>query len=123
MLAALECQLVIWRGLCNRRAGSYCRPLANLDRRDELDTGTDKRAVADAGTVLVNSVVITGDRACADVDVCADIGVADVRQVIDLTAGGNLALLDLDKISDLDVGGQLSAGAQAQLSPAVAPSI
>ncbi len=60
--------------------------------------------------MLVGAIVIACDRAGADVDVLADSRVADVAQVIDLTAVADFALLDLDEVANLDLVRELDAG-------------
>ena len=70
-------------------------------RRDQLRVAADERAVLDDRLVLVHAVVVAGDRAGADVDVCADRRVAEVGQVIDLRPGAERGLLQLDEVADL----------------------
>ena len=62
--------------------------------------------------MLVDAVVITRDRAGANVDARPNFGIADVGQVIDLAAISNRALFYLNKVSDLDVIGECRARAQ-----------
>jgi len=52
--------------------------------------------------VFVRTVVITRDRAGADVDARPNLGIADVGQVVYLAAISDRALLDLDEIAELD---------------------
>src|SRR5215218_2775052 len=52
--------------------------LADRDRRDEGGIRADERALADLGAVLVEAVIVTGDRAGADVRAFADPRIADI---------------------------------------------
>src|SRR5690606_40887989 len=49
--------------------------------------GADEGAVADAGGRLVHAVVVAGDGAGTDVDAGADLGIAQVAEVVGLAAG------------------------------------
>ena len=63
--------------------------------------------------MLVETVVITGDRTCADIGARADLRVTDIGEMVDLGAGADLGLLDLDEIADLGLLRQPGPGAQA----------
>src|SRR5690606_3418220 len=99
-------QLAGRRILVDRRAGGDRRAGADLDRRDERRVRADEYAVADHGTVLVRAVVVARDRAGSDVHIRADGRVADVAQVVDLAAGGDVGLLRLDEVADLHALGE-----------------
>ena len=70
--------------------------VAELDRRDQRRVDARVHAVADLGPVLVDAVVVRGDRARAEVRVGADLGVADVGEVRHLRALADLGVLHLD---------------------------
>src|SRR5207237_6159358 len=53
----------------------------------------------------------------ADVDGVADLGVANVREMVRLGAGAEAARLDLDEVADMDVLGQIGAGPQPRKRP------
>ncbi|MNQ79185.1 hypothetical protein D3C85_941190 [compost metagenome] len=63
--------------------------------------------------MLVHAVVVAGDRARAHVHAGADVGVADIGQVVRLAVFAQHALLDLDKIAHVAAVAKLRAGAQA----------
>ena len=91
-------------------SGTDVRPVTDVDRRDEFDPGTDEHIVADCRAVLVCTIVVTDDRACADIDVRTDIGIADIGEVIHLAAVRDRAFLDLDEIPHFYFIRQLGAG-------------
>ena len=63
--------------------------------------------------MLVGAVVVTGDRAGADIGGSADRGVADVAQVVGLDPGRQRGGLDFDEVADVNVVFQFGAGTQA----------
>ena len=83
------------------------------ERRDQVRVAADANALADRGAVLLLPVVVHRDRAAAEARVGADVGVADVRQVVRLHAGPEVAVLHLDEVPDAD------AAAQARARPQV----
>src|SRR5690606_27094230 len=91
-----------------------------LDRRDERRVRADENAVADHGTVLVRAVVVARDRAGSDVHIRADGRVADVAQVVDLAAGGDVGLLRLDEVADLHALGEPRARPNPRERPELA---
>src|SRR5262245_3428728 len=62
--------------------------------------------------MLGHAVVVAGDRPGADIGAGADDCVADIAQVISLSAALDHCLLDLDEITDVNVVLQVCAGAQ-----------
>ena len=60
--------------------------VAERHRRDERRVDARVHAIADRRAVLVDAVVVGGDRRGAEVRVLADVGVADVGEVRDLPA-------------------------------------
>ena len=62
--------------------------------------------------MLVEAVIVAGDRAGADIGARADARIADISEMIDLGALGDLGLLDLDEIADVRALGEVCAGPQ-----------
>ena len=56
--------------------------------------------MTDLSAMLLETVVITNDCSSADICVFAHARIANVRQVADLDAGSQAALLNLDEIAD-----------------------
>src|SRR5690606_31468250 len=71
----------------------------------------------DDGARLVHAVVVAGDGARADIDPRADVGVANIGKVVDLGAGAQHGLLDLDEVAHMGLVAHLSAGSQARIRP------
>ena len=88
LLRTRQRQLVVRRVLADHRTGADRGTVADRDRRDQRGVRTDEGTVADHGPVLVGAVVVAGDGAGTDVDAGADLGVADVAQVVDLGCRG-----------------------------------
>ena len=68
----------------------------------------------DHGAVLVGAVIVGRDAAGAVVDALADIGIAQIGQVVRLRAVSHDRVLDLDEVADMHLASQLRAGAQAR---------
>ena len=64
---------------------------------------------------LFGAVVVAGDGAGADVDVGADLGVADIGEVVGLRALADAARLDLDEVADVHLVGEARAGPQPRV--------
>src|SRR6202021_2781524 len=77
--------------------------------------GADESACADLGPVLAETIVVTCDGAGADIGVGADMGVADIAQMVDLDAGIECCSLGLDEVADF--------GALAERGPWTQPCI
>src|SRR5690606_17589040 len=77
------------------------RARADHDRRDQRAVRSDERAFADLGPVFEEAVIIAGDRTGADIGFRADLGIADIGEVVGLGALAEPALLHLDEIADL----------------------
>ena len=107
------------RELAGRRVGGDGRAaadggaVADLHRRHQDDVAADVGVGADGGAVLVRAVVVGGDRAGAVVDPLADVGIAEVGEVVGLGAAAEGRVLDLDEVADVDLGAELGAAAQA----------
>ena len=93
-------------------AATYA-PLPIVTGAIELRVAADERAVADHRLVLVLAVVVARDGAGADVDVVADGGIAQVREVAGLRLAPQRRLLQLDEVAD--VGLALDDAARAQV--------
>ncbi len=66
------------------RHGGACgdgRTFRDRHRRHQLGIGADKNIITNDGFVLVSAIIVTGDGACADVNVIADFRVAEVGQM------------------------------------------
>src|SRR6185503_14684525 len=81
-------------------AGTRDRALSDRDRRDHHRIDSETRAVADHGLVLRPAVVVRGDRPGTDVHVLADVGIAQVAEVLLLRPGTDAAVLDLGEVPD-----------------------
>src|SRR6266700_3651034 len=77
------------------RAGRRLRPIADGEGRNQHGIRSDDGTVPDDRAVLALPVVVDEHRAGADVDVLADLGVADVGEVRHLAAAPDARLLDL----------------------------
>jgi hypothetical protein len=100
-----------WRVFSQGRAGSEGRSTPHAHRSDELGITTDKNIIFNYSTMLVGTIIITGDRTRADIDPLTDRTVAHVRQVVCFCVGTEAAIFDLDEIADMDPGTKLSARA------------
>src|SRR5690606_21360976 len=96
-----------------RGAGPEGGAGAYRDWRDQLAVAADEGIVADDRLVLVGAVVVAGDGARADVDPGADLGIADIGEVVGFRAFAHAGRLHLDEIADVGAGGKLGARAQA----------
>src|SRR4051794_6071068 len=96
------------------RARARLRAVAELHRRHQRRMDARVHAVADARLVLVDAVVVRGDRARAEVGARADLRVADVRKVWDLRAGADLGVLDLHERPGLRAVGEPGAGPEVR---------
>src|SRR6185369_16901979 len=77
--------------------------VTDTDRRDQGRIAADLHAVADHGRVFAEAVIVARDRPCADVDLAADFGVAEIRQMVRFGAIAESSILDLDEVTDVDV--------------------
>src|SRR5690606_38546771 len=81
-------------------AGPDGRAGTDRDRRHQIGARANEGTIADDSTVLIGAIVVAGDGARADVDVGADIGVADVAEMVDLGTPLQARRLDLHEIAD-----------------------
>src|SRR4051794_6472978 len=90
LLAALHGQCVRLDILGDHRTRADNCSVTDCYRCDQRGVGADERAGSDYRPILAEPVVIAGDRAGADVRARPDLGIADVRQMIDLSALADL---------------------------------
>jgi hypothetical protein len=90
----------------------YVGATSNLDGRNERRVAADEDAVSDYCRVLVDAVVVAGDRSGTDVDTFSDFGVAEIGQVIRLGALAQLDFLSFDEVADMSAFADFAAGAQ-----------
>ena len=76
--------------------------LANLDGGDEDRAGADLGIGADGRFPFCRTVEIGGDRGRADVDVSANLGVSEVREVASTSPLGEMRPADFHERSELD---------------------
>src|SRR6185369_15151811 len=74
---------------------------ADFDRSDQRRIAADKRARPDLGAMLQLAIVVTGNRTRADVRMVADLGVAQVREMLALRLSAEPGFFQLDEIADL----------------------
>src|SRR5690606_36232242 len=86
----------------------------------QLAGRADERLVADHRAVLAGAVVVAGDHSRPDVDVAADVAIADVAQVVDLGTRADPGLLGLDEVAEPRAGLEHGAGTHARERPHVA---
>src|SRR5205807_7715656 len=97
----------------DRRARADVGAVADGDRRHELGVAADEDLLSDPRSVLRLAVVVAGDDARADVGPFADVGVAEVGQVLRLRPLADDRVLRLDEVADPGVLLDLGAGRQA----------
>src|SRR5262249_47885977 len=87
------------------RASARHRRGANVDWRHEQRVAAQRGIVLDHGVALQAAfgTEVDGDRAGADVDVFADIGVTDVAEVMHLGASADAAGFDLRVVAQVSV--------------------
>src|SRR5581483_8338541 len=74
------------RVLVDRGPGADVGAPCDAHGRDQRGVGADEAIVLDDGAVLAHAVVVAGDGSRADVDARADLGVADIREMVRLRA-------------------------------------
>src|SRR6185312_14993055 len=100
LLPRADCQRAGRHVFTNRRAAADVRPFADRDRSDELRITADERPVFDRGLVLVHAVVVAGDGAGADVDLRADLRVAEIGEMHRLGTRTERGLFQLHEVAD-----------------------
>src|SRR5687767_14438094 len=101
LTGARDAQCAVGHVLRDRGSSGHVGALAHAHGSDELRVAADERPVLDDRLVLLLAVVVAGDGPRADVDVIADGGVAEIRQVIHLRSGAERRLLQFDEVADL----------------------
>ena len=86
-------------------------------RRDERGIAADEHLITDGRRIFVEAVVVTGNRACADVALAPDLRVAQVGEVHSLGAFADGAFLQFDKIADTRVRLQMIIRPKAREGP------
>src|SRR5690606_28474486 len=77
----------------------------------------DEGPLPDRRAMLVEAVVVAGDRTRTDVGARAHVRIADIGEVIDLRACRDHRVLDLDEIADVCLFTNHSAGTQPRKRP------
>src|SRR5258708_33971119 len=103
--------------LVDRGPGADIGAAGDAQRRHERRVGADEAVVLDHGAVLRRAVVVAGDGAGADVDALAELGVADIGEMVRLRGGAEAAGLHLDEIADMHLVGEARPWAQPPLGP------
>src|SRR5690606_34409962 len=85
--------------LGNSRPCSHRCTLAEGYGRHQSRIGTDKGAIANDRFVLIDTIIVTGDGARADIDVGAQFRITDIAQVVDLTALAHLGVLGFNEVT------------------------
>src|SRR5690606_22495024 len=93
---------------------------ADLDRCHQRAVRAAERLVADHRAVLAGTVVVAGDDSRPDVDVAADVAIADVAQVVDLGTRADPGFLGLDEVAEARAGLEHGARAHPRERPHVA---
>src|SRR5215831_1537090 len=105
-------QRILRHVLGDDAAGRDISAIADRNRRDQSRVRPDKHVVADDGPVLVEAVVIAGDRAGADIRAGADLAVAEIGEMVGLGAPAQPGRLHFDEIADMHLGFEHRAGAE-----------
>src|SRR6185437_10664398 len=110
------------QGVCRYVLGQHAArgdvgAVADRDGRDKRSVRADEGVGPDRRPVLVDPVVIAGDRTGADIRPRPDAGVADIGQVIDLGPLTDFGGLDLHEIADVGTRPDLGAGPQPAERP------
>src|SRR6185369_4652384 len=107
-------ELVRRRVLADRRAGADVGAARDAHRGDQRGVGADEAVVLDDGAALGGAVVVAGDGAGTDVHLGADVGIADVAEMVRLRAPADAARLHLDEVADVHLVAEAVARAQAR---------
>src|SRR3990172_1721786 len=105
--------------LRHHRPGARPGAAAQPHRRHQHRVAADEGAVAADGHALPLAVVVAGHRAGADVDLLADLGVADVAEVAHLRAAPQSRSLHLHEVADVHACLQAAARPQVAERPNV----
>src|SRR6266571_4639038 len=91
----------------DRRTSGHVRVIADAYRSDENGIAADENAFANMGGVLLEAVVVAGDRAGSDVGFWADLGIAKIGQMRHFCAFADSGLFCLHKVADARAGLQM----------------
>ena len=80
----------------------YC--LAQLDRCNEIGVASDKAVVTDNTAALGDTIVVYSNCSTADIDLLADVTVADISQMSDSGLFTDSGVFDLYEVSDMYAG-------------------
>src|SRR5260221_6601358 len=109
--------------LVDRGARADIGAARDAHRRHQRRVGTDEAVVLDHSAVLRRAVVDAGDGAGADDDALAELGVADIGEMVRFRGGAEAARLHLDEIADMHLVGEARPGAQPRVgADAAAPA-
>ena len=104
--------------LGDHRACARDGALADFHRRHQRGVGADEGARADIGAVFAKAVIIAGDGARADIGARAHARVAQIGQMIGLSAfARSRAILHFHEIADMGVFADARARAQPRERP------
>ena len=96
---------------------SDVRALANAHRRHQRAVAANENVVVDDGLVLVDAIVIAGDRTSPNVYAGADLRVAQVREMIRLRSLPQLDLFGLNEITDVSTFTDLASWTKMRIRP------
>src|SRR4029450_10529676 len=99
----------------DRGARRHERVILDGHRRDQVHVAADEGAFTDRRAVFRLAVVVHDDRSAAEAGLRADVGVADVGEVIGLHAGPDHALLPLDEVADPGSAADRAVGPQVRV--------
>jgi hypothetical protein len=100
LCATTQGQGVILCVLCNGASGSYRRIFTHRYRCYQLCIRTDEGAILYSRSKFICAVIITGNRACANIYIFSDFTVAKVAKMAGLTVYPQLGILYFEKIAD-----------------------
>ena len=92
------------------RADNCAIPYGNGSNK--AGVGANKSMFADTGGMFFKTIVIAGDRSRADIAMRANIGIANIAQVVHLNAFFQCRLFNLYKITDMHFFANNRTGAQ-----------
>ena len=95
---------VLGHVFCNRGTGRNIGAGSHVHRSHQIGVATDKRIVIDGTAELLESIVVGGDGAAAEIDSAAHVGIPHIRQVRHLGSLSQHAVFQLDKGPDVAMG-------------------
>ena len=113
-LRASDGERVLRNGFGDRRAGRDEGVLLDGDRCDQVRVAADEAPSLRPACGACRAVVVHDHRAAAEARARADVGVADVREVVGLHARTDLAVLHLDEVADPNARSESVPGAQVR---------